>query len=1032
MIFDVPRITETVKDAIATPEDSSVIYNLTKNRYEYYDGTAWCPLTTSEETGEPTGFPINSSGEVDRTSSTISFDNGSRTFTIQPASSSYIFMIKGKIFKKTAALTQTITDTEGLWFFYFDQNGDLQKSSTFSNDFILKYCYVAYLYWDADSNIAVHFGDERHGLTMSAHDHIWKHNTHGAAYISGLALTDFNFNAGTNDVDSQFGVQSGFIRDEDILHTISTVSSTTGLRVLYRNGANGNWRRGFQSGFSALPYNTGDRLAYNQYTNGAWQLTEVSDNKYVLYHIVATNDVNYPVFAIMGQNEYGNKPDARANANTEINNLSGLPFYEFRFIGSVIYQTAESYTNTLKAKIVTTDTGASYVDWRFSALQPSTATVNVHNNLGGVDSAPYYHSDQQIKTTDNVVFNSVTNTTKLVIGTYEIFPNSYGMSFNEDIDMGNSTNFNYVFSSGANTKDSFLILNKKNVTNGIGIGLKATTDKDEFLLAGRNADTEFIFLKNMSGTFTSGGGTQVAKIDKDGVLTIGSISATNFSITSGGAATFTSIVINGNATLNADVILMKDSIIKINNSAASSAPDKDIGVEFKYYDTKSSVLRTGFFGFITTSDNAEIGIDYFTLLSNTTNNSEKITGTYANMKLQYLTTHAIYTHSNTFSIGTSGDASFNSLTINTSYGITSAGVGTLSSLTVNNNLTVTGDLTVNGDTVTLNTSTLSVEDPVIKINKATLSSMYTSSDLGIEFNYYDTQARIGFFGMELETDGTLKYFKLLKNATNTSEKFSGTFADLKTGVIYPTSITINTSYGINSDGKGLFNEITVSGTNATVDSTNLLVKDPVPILNNQTLSSMYTSTDFGFIFKYFDTTAKQGFFGVDVNASTGAINYFEILTNITNTNKKITGTFGNLRVGDITSNAITVNSSYGITSAGAGTLNSLTVNSRKLRNTASSVLTSGTIDLSTATELIFNFDQNTNSVATIDLTNGVAGEIVYIKVKSAGTSYSWGNNIKWPNATAPVQSAAGKFDVYSFICFSSTVYYGTFAFDYTE
>jgi hypothetical protein len=228
------------------------------------------------------------------------------------------------------------------------------------------------------------------------------------------------------------------------------------------------------------------------------------------------------------------------------------------------------------------------------------------------------------------------------------------MSFNEDIDMGNSTNFNYVFSSGANTKDSFLILNKKNVTNGIGIGLKATTDKDEFLLAGRNADTEFVFLKNMSGTFASGGGTQVAKIDKDGVLTIGSISATNFSITSGGAATFTSIVINGNATLNADVILMKDSIIRINNSAASSAPDKDIGIEFKYYDTKSSVLRTGFFGFITTSDNAEIGIDYFTLLSNTTNNSEKITGTYANMKLQYLTTHAIYTHNNTFSINTSG------------------------------------------------------------------------------------------------------------------------------------------------------------------------------------------------------------------------------------------------------------------------------------------------------------------------------------------------------------------------------------------
>ena len=1031
MIFDVPRITETTRDSL-TPEESSVVYNTTKSRYEYYDGSAWLPLTFGEESGEPTGFPINSSGEVDRTSSTISFDNSTRTFTIAPASASYTFMIKGKLFKKTSALTQTITDTEGLWFFYFDENGDLQKTNTFTNDLILKYCYIAYLYWDANSNIAIHIGDERHGFNMDSHSHIWMHNTHGAAYISGLALTDFNFDAGANNIDTQFGVQSGYIRDEDILHSISTISSTTGLRVLYRDGANGNWRRGFQSGFSALSYNTGDRLAYNQYTGGAWQLTEVADNKYVLYHIVATNDVNYPIFAIMGENEYINKTDARANANTEINNLSGLPFYEFRFIGSVIYQTNDSYANTLKAKIVTTDTGTSYVDWRFSALQPSTATVNVHNNLGGIDNTPYYHSDQPIKITNDVVFNSVTNTIKSVIGTYEIYPNDYGMSFNEDIDMGNSTNFNYVFSSGANTKDSFLILNKKNVTNGIGIGLKATTDKDEFLLAGRNADTEFVFLKNMSGTFTSNGGTQVAKIDKDGVLTIGSITSTNFSITSGGAATFTSIVINGNATLNADVILMKDSIIKINNSAASSAPDKDIGVEFKYYDTNGSALKTGFFGYITTNDNADDGIDHFAVLHNTTNTSEKITGTLSTAKFGITYVNSLLSNSSTFSINSSGDASVNSLTINTSYGITSAGVGTLDSLTVNNNLTVSGDLTVNGNTVTLNTSTLSVEDPVIKINKATLSSMYTNSDLGVEFNYYDTQARIGFFGVELETDGTLKYFKLLKNATNTSEKFSGTFADLKTGVIYPDSINIGTGLGINNFGKGLFNEINVTGTNAEIHSTNFLIKDPTPTLNNQTISSMYTTTDIGFLFKYFDTTAKHGFFGVDVNVSTGAINHFELLTNITNTNKKITGTYGDLRVGDITSNAITVNSSYGITSAGAGTLNSLTVNSRVLRNTASSVLSNGTIDLSTTSHLIYNFDENTNPVATIDLTNGVAGEIVYIKVKSDGTSYAWGSNIKWPSGIAPVQSAAGKFDVYSFICFSSTVYYGTFAFDYTE
>lgn len=1032
MIFDVPRITETVRDGLTTPEESSVVYNTTKSRYEYYDGANWAPLTFGEESGEPTGFPIAASGEVDRTSSVISFDNSSRTFTIEPASTSFIFMIKGKLFKKTTAQTQTITDTEGLWYFYFDQNGDLQKSSTFSLDFILKYVYVAYIYWDAESNVAIHVADERHGLTMDSHDHIWKHSTHGAAYVSGLGLGNFAIGAGTLATDVQFSVSSGFIRDEDILHTIPSVTSTTGLRVLYRTGASSYWRRGFQSGYSALPFGVGDRIAYNQFTAGAWQLTEVTDNKFVCYHIVATNDITYPVMAIMGEQEYTNKADARAGANTEINNLSGLPFYEFRFIGTIIYQTNETYTNDLKSKIVTTDTGGNYVDWRFSALQPTTATVNMHNNLGGIDASPYYHSDQPIKTTDSVVFNVVTSTERTVIGTYNIYPNDYGMSFNQDIDLGNSTNTDYVFSSGTNTKDTFLVLFKKDVTNGVGIGLKATTDKDEFLFAGRNADTEFIFLKNMGSTFTTSGGTQVAKIDKDGVLTIGSITSTNFSITSGGAATFASLTVNGTTTINADTVVIQDPVVRINNSAPSSAPTKDIGVELKYYDTNGAALRTGFFGYITTADVGDDGIDYFAFLHNTTNTSEKITGTLSTVKTGVLYSNSINSNSSTFSIDSSGNIIGNAITLNTSYGITSAGVGTLSSLTVNNNLTVTGDLTVNGDTVTLNTSTLSVEDPVIKINKGTLSSMYTTSDLGIEFNYYDTAARIGFFGMELETDGTLKYFKLLKLATNTSEKFSGTDADLKTGIIYPTSITINTSYGINSSGRGIFDQITVSGTDSLLDSTNVKIKDPVPVLNNQTLSSMYTTTDLGFIFNYYDTTAKQAFFGFEVNASTGAIVGFEVLSNITNTSKKITGTTANLTVRDITANAITVNSSYGITSAGAGTLNSLTVNSRAYRTGESSVLTNGTIDMSTSSFAIYRFDQTTNAVATIDITNGLVGEVIYVRVKSNGSSYSWGSNIKWPAGIAPVPSANGKTDVYSFICYTSTIYFGTFAFDYQE
>ena len=1027
MIFDVPKITNDLTRDNLTVEKTSVIYNLEKNRYEYFDGNNWLPLTFGNESGEPTGFPINSSGEVDRTSSSISFNDNNRTFTIQPTNGSFIFMIKGKLFKKSIAQTITIpsSNAEGIWFFYFDESGVLQRTNTFSNDLILKYCYIAYVYWDEDGDTVIHFGDERHGLNMDSHSHIWMHSTHGAAYISGLGLSGFNFNAGDLAIDIQFSVGSGYIRDEDILHTIPTIASTTGLRVLYRFGSGSYWRRGFQSGYSALSYSPGSRIAYNQYLNGAWQLTEVPNNKFVCYHIIATNDVNYPVMAIMGEIEYGSKAEARAGANTEINNLSGLPFYEFKFVGTVIYQTSNSFSNALKAKIVTTDTDADYVDWRFTALQPTTATTNVHNNLGGIDFAPYYHSDQPIKISNDVIFNSIKGTTKIIVGTQEIYSNTNGMSFNEQKDMGNLTNLNYVFSSGSDAKDTFLILNKKDTSNSIGIGFKSFTDKENFLFAGRSIDTDFIFLKNMGSVFDVNNGTQIAKISSNGELSINSIKINNdYGITSSGVANFSSLTVTGTVNINADTVLIKDSIIKINNSTLT-ASDRDIGIEFQYFN-QPDVIKTGFFGLITNSS----GVDYFTILTNTVNTSEKITGDFVNLKIQNLTTYSIQANNDSFNVDNSGNAEFNALTINTDYGITSLGVGTLEYLTINKDLTISGNLIINGETVIVNATKLEIGDPVIKLNKGTFAAIYNSSDIGVEFDFRDSIAqKKGFFGIELDTDGSIKYFKILKEATNINDnKFSGTLSDLKINSVLANSVVINTSYGINSVGKGLFNEIHIDGTDTIIDTTNLLIKDPVPTLNLTTLTNPYTASDIGFRFKYSDTNGvNYGFFGLDISATNGDINNFKILKSITNTNKKLTGTAVNLSVADITSSSITVNSSYGINSVGTGTLNALTVNSRKLRTSSLSLSSSITsIDLSSNSNLIYIYE---TAPTSIDLTGGLEGEVIYLKIKSSGSSYTWGTSIKWPSGITPIPSAIGKYDIYSFICFS-TVYYGTFAFEY--
>lgn len=108
-------------------------------------------------------------------------------------------------------------------------------------------------------------------------------------------------------------------------------------------------------------------------------------------------------------------------------------------------------------------------------------------------------------------------------------------------------------------------------------------------------------------------------------------------------------------------------------------------------------------------------------------------------------------------------------------------------VTIGNDLTVTGDLTVNGTTTTVNSTTVTIDDPIFTLGGDTAPSSDDSKDRGIEFRYYDSQARIGFIGWDNDADK----FVLLKNATNTNEVFSGTAADLTIGALATTGITLD-------------------------------------------------------------------------------------------------------------------------------------------------------------------------------------------------------------------------------------------------
>ena len=101
-------------------------------------------------------------------------------------------------------------------------------------------------------------------------------------------------------------------------------------------------------------------------------------------------------------------------------------------------------------------------------------------------------------------------------------------------------------------------------------------------------------------------------------------------------------------------------------------------------------------------------------------------------------------------------------------------IGLPNNVTIGGNATVTGDLTVNGTTTTLDTATLSVEDPLIIL--ASGNNAADSVDIGL-YGLYDTSGSQDLYGglfRDANDSGKWKLFKDNQEAPSTTVNTSGT------------------------------------------------------------------------------------------------------------------------------------------------------------------------------------------------------------------------------------------------------------------
>ncbi len=192
---------------------------------------------------------------------------------------------------------------------------------------------------------------------------------------------------------------------------------------------------------------------------------------------------------------------------------------------------------------------------------------------------------------------------------------------------------------------------------------------------------------------------------------------------------------------------------------------------------------------------------------------------------------------------------------------------------IDGDLTVAGDLTVTGTTVTVNSTTTSVEDSMLE-----LANQNTSADIidiGVYGNYNDGLSDGGvseYTGLFRDaTDSTWKLFEGLEVEPSTSVNTSGsgyTLADLQVGDLTATTITAT-----NSITGASISYPTSDGTNGQVLTTNgsgtLTFQDAAGGLDSGSITT--TSTSITNLDTFTATVSRGGKYIISLSDSTSGV-----------------------------------------------------------------------------------------------------------------------------------------------------------------
>jgi len=213
--------------------------------------------------------------------------------------------------KSTSVSFPPFTDTSGVWYFYFDSNGNPITSQTSWHSFATVTA-IYRLYWNAtlvgnDRLVVESF--ECHTNETSASDHAWKH-AQGSVYVTGLDITSNFLSTGSpnaNGSNTVIGISSGVCSDDglewNVINTTTPVNyfeqdlgnTSASLLTSLNSGLfkiRTNNTSGLLSFFPAtrFPFKWNTTNNRPQYITTEGVATDVPDNNFMVYYVYNLSD----------------------------------------------------------------------------------------------------------------------------------------------------------------------------------------------------------------------------------------------------------------------------------------------------------------------------------------------------------------------------------------------------------------------------------------------------------------------------------------------------------------------------------------------------------------------------------------------------------------------------------------------------------------------------------------------------------------------------------------------------------------------